>query len=104
MDEYISKIGNPIKIGIIDNTILSIQENLQKTLSQQSYDNIVTVLEPILKVCIILLPIYIIYSILYFIYSFLFRRRIKIKMLIPIALTTILFYLSYVTYLTFYIY
>lgn len=104
MDEYIRKIGNPIKIGIIDNTILSIQENLQKTLSQQSYDNVETVLKPILTVCIILLPIYIIYSILYFIYSFLFKKRIKIKLLIPIALTTILFYIAYVAYLTFYIY
>jgi hypothetical protein len=103
MDNLLKSIGKPFSISVIDNFIIGIQETLSETLSVESYENTLSILKPILTVCVILLPIYIVYSLLHFIYKFLFRRRLKIRVLISVAFSFIFFYIAYVGYITFFL-
>lgn len=94
-------LGNPFLLNIFNTFYSPVEKQLdilKDTLSENSYSNIESVLNKIAGVSLILLSIYIVYSILYFIHSFLFRHKIKIKVLFSIAICLPLLALCYVIY------
>ncbi len=102
-DKYIEQIYTASYTQALNNLVAVPFKYLERTLSETSYSNILSILKPVFTVCIILYIVYIIFSILHFLNSLIFKGRFRLKVLISILVSIILLYTFYVAYRYLYI-
>ncbi len=81
--------------GIFFSPVEKQLDKLKETLSESSYLNIEGMLDKIAGISLILLSIYIVYSLLTFLSSFIFRKRLRVKILISTVLAIPFLLLAY---------
>ncbi|HBB64522.1 MAG: hypothetical protein UR34_C0010G0024 [candidate division WS6 bacterium GW2011_GWC1_33_20] len=84
-NQYISEV-----VKVIDKPFTY----LQKTLSEQTYNNITNLVDTVLTVAFVLLAIYIVYSTLHFL-SGIFSGKFRLRVLISIIISLAFFFLIY---------